>query len=150
MNTRRGIALAAVALMAAVAPLLASQQPAGAANNDDNQSRQISFVDYGGIGATCTVVNDSHHNTTAHTASAYAVLYGTSACHDPNIYLVLTVTGKDETGVSHTATGTGYSDNFTVTLDHAVSSVQTTAEVHFETCNSNVNLCVLTVPAAPK
>jgi hypothetical protein len=150
MRTSRVVGLAAVALTAAVAPLLAGQQLAGAAVNEDQPSAQITFVDYGGSQATCTLVNDSRHDTSAHTASVYAVLYGTADCHNPNIYLILTVTSKDEKGVSHTASGTGYSDNFGAGLDHAVSSVRTTAEVHFQNCNPNISSCVLTVPAAPK
>ncbi|MDQ6695834.1 MAG: hypothetical protein M3Z46_00055 [Actinomycetota bacterium] len=151
MRASRVVGLAAVALLTAVAPLLAVQQPAGAVNNDDDQSGQLTFVDYSGNAATCTLVNDSHHDTNAHSASAYAVLYGTADCHYPNAYLILTVVGNDENGVSHTATGTGYSDNFTVTLDHAVSSIRTFADVHFQNCNPNTSAsCALAVGAAPK
>src|SRR4051812_41828752 len=121
MRTSRFVGLAAVALLAAGSPLLAVQQPAGAVINEDQPSAQITFIDYGGNQATCTVVNDSRHDTSAHTASVYAVIYGTDDCHYPYTYLILTVTGKDEKGVSHTASGAGYSDNFTAALDHAVS-----------------------------
>ena len=137
--------------MAVVAPLLASQQPAGAVVNEDEPSAQLTFVDYGGSAATCTLVNDSRHDTSAHSASAYGVIYGPSDCHYPNTYLTITVTGKDEKGVSHTASGVGYSDNFSVVLDHAVSSVRTTVDVRFQDCNPNTSAsCELAVSAAPK
>ena len=147
MRASRVVGLAAAALMVPVAPLLAGLQPAGAVVNEDEPSAQITFFDYSGSQSTCTVVNDSRHDTTAHTASAYGVIYGPDDCHNPYAYLTITVTGKDENGASHTATGSGYSDNYTVALDHAVSSIHTTVDVRFQNCTSS---CEVAVPASPK
>src|SRR4051794_17653808 len=110
MGTRtRGFALAGARLLTAAAPFILMQEPAGAAVNDDNKSAQLTFAAYGGGAVTCTVYNSSNHDTTNKTATASGSSYGPSQCYDAgSTYYTVTVSAKDENGVTHSTTASAY------------------------------------------
>ena len=61
-RTRRAV-IAAVALFAAVAPFAAGQLPATAAQSTVHSQAALTFIDINGATVTCTIYNDSTHNT---------------------------------------------------------------------------------------
>jgi hypothetical protein len=101
------VVVAAAALLAVVAPLGVGQLPASAAQSTVHSQAALTFVDTNGATVTCTVFNDSTHNTDNPSQPYVTVTSGESGMSGSCIDLVLvtiTVTYKDKTGTVRTST----------------------------------------------
>jgi hypothetical protein len=154
----RVVAMIGAGLMAAVAPVLALQAPAGAAQTNADAHAGLTFVDGSGLTVTCTDFLNANHNTDD-PKNPY-VMYGLSAQQsggdsgladcDNEVDAFVTITYKDTHGQAQSSSfqsGLGQQ----VFIGGAASAVQVKAAIHLYNCNSTLSAsCDLTVAVAPK
>ncbi|MDQ6696198.1 MAG: hypothetical protein M3Z46_01905 [Actinomycetota bacterium] len=129
-------------------PLLASQQPAGATTTTDTKSGSLMFVDFNGHFESCTLTNQSTHDTDDPNHPTAKVTGSTSnGCTGP-MSLTINFTDKDGAKQSVTTSSGNDSQSITAVVSGATTSVTTTASVTFNGCD--VQQCSLQVSAAPK
>jgi hypothetical protein len=152
------VAMIGAGLIAAVAPVLALQAPAGAAQTNANTQAGLTFIDGSGLTVTCTDFLNANHNKDD-PKNPY-VMYALSAeqsggddngedCFD-QVDAFVTITYKDGHGQAQSSSvqsGLGQQ----VVIGGAVSAVKVSAAIHFYNCNATLSAaCDLTFAVAPK
>jgi hypothetical protein len=145
--------MAASGLMLAAAPVLAMQQPAGAAETHASGSSSITFAKFGGGAATCTVFNDAYHNNNDPNQPYTLVGSGLSgadeACFN-SVNLTITVSYRDHEGVRRTSTSTGFGTSV-LRIGGTYSGITTSVTAIWFGCDSGASAtCQATAVANPK
>jgi hypothetical protein len=142
--------MAGAGLLAAMLPVLGGATPAVAQEYDASGYGSLTFITYEGDGITCPLQVQSSHDTSANTASIYAAPLGEARCIESNVATSVTITYKDQNGLTHTSRARG-DDIVSLSVDHAKSNVRTSATTSYNDCNPNASAsCDLTVTANPK
>ncbi len=145
----RGAAMALAGLAAAGFPLLCGAPPAGATTTADTKSGSLTFEDFRGFSDTCTLTNQSTHDTDdPKHATATAAGSTDSGCEGQ---MSVTINFTDKNGLKQSvmsSTGAYSSQFINAMVSGAATSVSTTVSITFSACVSQI--CSLQVTAAPK
>ena len=154
MKTRaRRSVLAAAALCVAVVPLAAGQLPASAAQTSVHSQAALTFVDINGATVTCTIFNDSTHNTD-NPNQPYATVGGgesgaSNSCFDL-VLMTLTIRYKDKNGTVRTSSFSSFATG-AARVEGAYSAITTSVKAEYFDCDSSRSAtCQITASAAPK
>ena len=147
----RAAAMAGAGLALTALPVLVSQQPAGAGT--DTKTRALTFQGFSGGAITCSLTNDSSHDTgepDAPFAHVFASASGGSNCSG---IMTIVIAFKDKQGVGRRIE-TGSADvvqHLNAYVEGAYTSVQTHADITFASCDPDHSAtCDLSVPTSPK
>lgn len=150
----RGVAMLLSGSAFAALPFLAGQQPAGAAVSHDNRSASLMFLDTAGHSVTCTLTDNSTHNTDQPNnpfALAEGSISGGSECSG---FLTVVINFNDVQGTLRGALAEAQvQSGQTVPLfvSGAYTSINTSATIRFDSCDVQMNEnCVLGVTTSPK
>ena len=136
--------------MATMLPVLVGATPAAAAVNTASGNGSLTFITYQGDGITCPLQDQASHDTSANTAFARGVSLGEPRCIESNVLVTVTITYKDENGLTHTSRSRG-DDIVELSVDHAKSNIRTTVTATYLACDQSASAtCEQTITANPK
>jgi hypothetical protein len=136
-----------------LAPLLASESRAGAAQTGATGTSSLTYVDNNGVAVTCSVEDDAFHNNDNANQPFTSVASGESGdlsdCLN-TVLLTVTVSYKDRGGVRRTVTSSSFSTSSLV-VQGTYSAITTSVRAQFFNCDSSRSAtCEVTAFANPK
>jgi hypothetical protein len=149
----RGARVVVAGMCVVLAPLLASESRAGAAQTGATGTSSLTYVDDNGVAVTCSIEDDAFHNNDNANQPFTSLTSGESGdvndCLNTAL-LTVTVSYKDRGGIQRTVTTSSFSTT-NIVVQGTYSAIATSVRAQFFRCDSSRSAtCEVTAFANPK